>query len=196
MAAIPTGTKFHGVASFVDTENKGSAQLNAQRDAYEFPADFKELVQISYNGKIINLGAGSTAPFNGDTVEWGGIQSPTSQTSAIIFPYAVKIESIYFKMAEIITGASGDFNYVFELYTSGDLKADPNQAGTWTQFGALTTELTNADNNTAPGFVEDVSAQNLVIPANSMFAMAGIEVAGSIASSTSEAVVGIVVTKA
>ncbi len=38
--------------------------------------------------------------------------------------------------------------------------------------------------------------QNLVIPANSMFAMAGIEVAGSIASSTSEAVVGIVVTKA
>jgi len=196
MAAIPTGTKFHGVASFVDTENKGSAQLNAQRDAYEFPADFKELVQISYNGKIINLGAGSTAPFNGDTVEWGGIQSPTSQTSAIIFPYAVKIESIYFKMAEIITGASGDFNYVFNLYSSGDLKADPNQAGTWTEIGSLTTELTNSDDNTAPGFVEDVSAQNIVLPANTMFAMAGIEVAGSIASSTSEAVVGIVVTKA
>ena len=194
--AIPNGTKFHGVASFVDTENRGSAQLNAQRDAYEFPADFKDLVQISYNGKIINLGAGATAPFNGDTVEWGGIASPTSQTAAIIFPYAVKIQSIYFKMAELISGASGDFNYVFNLYTSASLAADPNLPTTWTQLGALTTELDDVDNNTAPGFVEDLSGQDLIIPAGSMFAMAGIELAGSITSTTSEAVLGIVVTKA
>lgn len=195
--AIPIGTKFHGVAPDVETENLGSKQANAQRNVYEFPADFqKDLVQISYNGKIINFGAGNNAPFNGDTVEWGGIQSPTSQTSVIIFPYAVKIQSIYFKMAQIISGASNDFNYVFNLYTSGDLAADPNQVGTWTQLGALTTELTNADNLTAPGFIEDVSPQNLVIPAGSMFAMAGIELAGSITSNTSDAVVGIVVTKA
>ena len=32
--AIPSGTKFHGVAPFVDTDNKGSAQANAMRDAY------------------------------------------------------------------------------------------------------------------------------------------------------------------
>ena len=32
--AIPDGTKFHGVASFVDTKNKGSEQANAMRDAY------------------------------------------------------------------------------------------------------------------------------------------------------------------
>lgn len=31
---IPNGTKFHGVAPFVDTENKGSQQANAMRDAY------------------------------------------------------------------------------------------------------------------------------------------------------------------
>jgi len=31
---IPSGTKFHGVASFVDTENKGSASANAMRDTY------------------------------------------------------------------------------------------------------------------------------------------------------------------
>jgi hypothetical protein len=195
--AIPNGTKFHGVAPHVETQNKGSQLANSDRDVYTFPEDFKVLdtVQISYNGKIINLGAGNNAPFNGDTVEWGGIQSPTTQTSVIIFPYEVKIQSIYFKMARIIN-ASVDFNYVFNLYTSGDLAADPNQAGTWTQLGALTTELTNADNLTAPGFVEDVSAQNLVIPAGSMFALAGIELAGSIGSSTTEAVVGIVVTKA
>ena len=32
--AIPDGTKFHGVAPFVDTKNKGSSQANAMRDAY------------------------------------------------------------------------------------------------------------------------------------------------------------------
>lgn len=32
--AIPDGTKFHGVAPFVDTKNKGSEQANAMRDAY------------------------------------------------------------------------------------------------------------------------------------------------------------------
>jgi len=34
MPTIPEGTKFHGVASGVDTENKGSATANAKRDAY------------------------------------------------------------------------------------------------------------------------------------------------------------------
>jgi hypothetical protein len=34
MKVIPNGTKFHGVAPFVDTENKGSEQVNAMRDAY------------------------------------------------------------------------------------------------------------------------------------------------------------------
>ena len=32
--AIPSGTKFQGVASFVETENKGSALSNAKRDSY------------------------------------------------------------------------------------------------------------------------------------------------------------------
>jgi hypothetical protein len=32
--SIPTGTKFHGVASFIDTVNKGSSQANSGRDAY------------------------------------------------------------------------------------------------------------------------------------------------------------------
>lgn len=32
--AIPDGTKFHGVAPFVNTKNKGSKQANAMRDAY------------------------------------------------------------------------------------------------------------------------------------------------------------------
>jgi len=43
--------------------------------------------------------------------------------------------------------------------------------------------------------VEDLTSQNLTIPAGSMFAMGGIELAGSITETTLEAVVGIVVTK-
>ena len=38
--AIPAGTKFHGVAPSVDTENRGSASVNAKRDAYAIE-DFK-----------------------------------------------------------------------------------------------------------------------------------------------------------
>ena len=32
--AIPAGTKFHGVSNLVETENKGSAQVNALRNVY------------------------------------------------------------------------------------------------------------------------------------------------------------------
>ena len=32
--AIPDGTKFHGVAAFVETKNRGSKQANAMRGAY------------------------------------------------------------------------------------------------------------------------------------------------------------------
>jgi hypothetical protein len=34
MAVIPNTQKFHTVAGTVDTENKGSAQLNAKREAF------------------------------------------------------------------------------------------------------------------------------------------------------------------
>ena len=34
MSTIPAGTKFHGVATGVDTVNKGSATANSNRDAY------------------------------------------------------------------------------------------------------------------------------------------------------------------
>ena len=34
MSTIPTGTKFHGVAPSVDTVDKGSALIDALREAY------------------------------------------------------------------------------------------------------------------------------------------------------------------
>ena len=38
--AIPAGTKFHGLAPRVETQNRGSKQSNSQRDAYAIE-DFK-----------------------------------------------------------------------------------------------------------------------------------------------------------
>lgn len=52
---IPPGTKFHGVAPGVETENKGSASRNANRDAYTIedfgggPASFKAVAERTEN---------------------------------------------------------------------------------------------------------------------------------------------------
>tara|TARA_R100001591_G_scaffold52869_2_gene62978 strand:+ start:20931 stop:21512 length:582 start_codon:yes stop_codon:yes gene_type:complete len=187
--AIPNGTKFHGVAPQVDTKNRGSAQLNSLRDVYTFPDDFAS-GGYSYSGIIINIGAGSTSPFNGDTVEWGGITSPTSQCSVLMFPEQVLITSVFFKMTAS-NAPTVDLDYVFNLYTSADLNADPMNAATWTQLGSLVTGLDGTSGDT-PGFVEDTTSLNLVVPAGSMLAMAGIENAGGFALNTIEAVVGLV----
>tara|TARA_R100000657_G_C4675154_1_gene120691 strand:+ start:108 stop:689 length:582 start_codon:yes stop_codon:yes gene_type:complete len=187
--AIPNGTKFHGVAPQVDTKNRGSAQLNSLRDVYTFPDDFAS-GGYSYSGIIINIGAGSTSPFNGDTVEWGGITSPTSQCSVLMFPEQVLITSVFFKMTAS-NAPTVDLDYVFNLYTSADLNADPMNAATWTQLGSLVTGLDGTSGDT-PGFVEDTTSLNLVVPAGSMLAMAGIDNAGGFALNTIEAVVGLV----
>ena len=47
--AIPSGTKFHGVASFVDTTNRGSELANSQRDAYTIE-DFSSFFSTPYQG--------------------------------------------------------------------------------------------------------------------------------------------------
>lgn len=187
--AIPNGTKFHGVAPQVDTKNRGSAQLNSLRDVYTFPDDFAS-GGYSYSGIIINIGSGTNLPFNGDTVEWGGITSPTTQCSVLMFPEQVLITSVFFKMTAS-NAPTVDLDYVFNLYTSADLNADPMNAATWTQLGSLVTGLDGTSGDT-PGFVEDTTSLNLVVPAGSMLAMAGIDNAGGFALNTIEAVVGLV----
>ena len=84
-----------------------------------------------------------------------------------------------------------DLDYVFNLYTSADLNADPMNAATWTQLGSLVIGLDGTSGDT-PGFVEDTTSLNLVVPAGSMLAMAGIDNAGGFALNTIEAVVGLV----
>jgi hypothetical protein len=58
MANIPDGTKFHGVASFVDTTNRGSVLANSMRDAYTI----EELSQF-VNNYIINNSVTKIRPY-------------------------------------------------------------------------------------------------------------------------------------
>ena len=53
--AIPEGTKFHGVASFVDTKNKGSEQANAMRDVYTIEQLSKFVNEYILNNSITRI---------------------------------------------------------------------------------------------------------------------------------------------
>ena len=193
--SIPDGTKFHGVAPEVPTENLGSATMNAKRNVYTYPDDFNAGGGgiYTYTGAIINFAGGSTQPFNGDTVEWGGISSPTNQTSVIIFPETVEITHLYAKVLQAVNTSNG-FDYVFKLYKSPDIFAgDPNVAGTWTTVSSNMGSNIGDDGVAAWGLDSgDLTGTGLVIPAGNMMAMAGILQGGNIVSTTAEAIVGIV----
>ena len=186
--AIPNGTKFHGLAPKVDTQEKGSVLANSARGVYTFPNEF-DLATYTYAGTIGNFGF-TANPFQGDTVEWSGITFPQDQTSVLMFPETVQITSVFFKACSSLGAASPDFNYVFNFYTSNDLNANATIPATWTQLGSLVTELTDAEDT--PGFIEDVSTQQLIVPQGSMLAMAGITLAGSVTVTDAEAIVGLV----
>ena len=53
--AIPEGTKFHGVAPFVDTKNKGSEQANAMRDVYTIEQLSKFVNEYILNNSITRI---------------------------------------------------------------------------------------------------------------------------------------------
>ena len=55
MSSIPAGTKFHGVATGVDTVNKGSATANANRDAYTIEDLASAINILIENNEIVRL---------------------------------------------------------------------------------------------------------------------------------------------
>ena len=83
MPNIPNGTKFHGVASFVGTTNRGSALTNSMRDAYtieELSQFVSEYIINSSVTKIIpyflTATAGGETDFDTDynmvDIDWSG----------------------------------------------------------------------------------------------------------------------------
>jgi hypothetical protein len=83
MSNIPDGTKFHGVASFVDTKNRGSKKVNSRRDKYTIE-DIGSTVDtyIIENGitklipEFITVGPGTTTVYTSNKnivdLTWSG----------------------------------------------------------------------------------------------------------------------------
>lgn len=77
--AIPAGTKFHGVAPGVETENKGSATANANRDVYTIEqfanyftqpgwARYDDTIYTSSNKYTLNDGVEVVVPNNAGNI--------------------------------------------------------------------------------------------------------------------------------
>ena len=122
MANIPSGTKFHGVASFVDTTNRGSALANSMRDAYTI----EELSQF-VNDYIINDSVTKIVPYfltatpGGSTdfdtnynmvdIDWDGV----SGTHVLNLPSAADIPYRVIRVSNNATVGANDKIHVTQL---------------------------------------------------------------------------------
>ena len=113
--AIPSGTKFHGVASFVDTENKGSASANAMRDAYTIEELSQFVNEYILNNSITRIipyflqasPSGSSdydTAYNMVDIDWDGV----SGTHVLNIPSATAIPYRVIRVSNNATVAAND----------------------------------------------------------------------------------------
>jgi len=177
--AIPTGTKFHGVAPNVRTKNLGSQQANAQRDVYAFPDDFKIPSYISFAGTMTNVGTSSTSILGGDTANFGTTKSTAADhIGFVIVTVPCKVISVGWKWASnvnfAIAAGQPEKELSFKLSKSvelgdGNLVNDP---AVWQSYD-LGTRL-DSDNWDYPGFIEDVSGLDIQLDAGNIITITAI----------------------
>ena len=160
--AIPIGTKFHGVAPDVETENLGSKQANAQRNVYTFPADFS--LPLSFAGTMINVGGLVTnvGPLGGDSADFGAEKGAASDhIGFVIATFDMEVVSVGWQWASTIdiSSAAGQSPTRFLSFklSVADLGQDMVNPSSWTDYSLST--VVSCDNNEPPypGFIEDVS---------------------------------------
>jgi hypothetical protein len=179
--AIPTGTKFHGVAPDVKTKNLGSQQANAQRDVYTFPDDFKLPSYLSFAGTMINVGGSPTSAsiLGGDTADFGTTKSTSSDhIGFVIVTVPCKVISVGWKWASSVnfSTAAGqpEKELSFKLSKSTDLGNGNlvGDASVWQSYD-LATRL-DSDNWNYPGFIEDVSGLDIQLDAGNVITITAI----------------------
>ena len=122
--AIPAGTKFHGVAPFVDTDNKGSEQANAMRDAYTI----EQIASAANSGAIqtitpylINASSGGCSVYDTDYnmsyITWTGGAGTYDLTlpSAVANPY---------RLIRVVTHSALSANNKVDVYSPGSEQID------------------------------------------------------------------------
>lgn len=110
--AIPAGTKFHGVASSVETENKGSAQVNALRNVYTI----EEIIAETASSDAVQLFQRTLTPaeilsFNGGgTLEL--ISAPGANKAIIVLDQMVYVDfnSVAYDSTQSFLTSYGDSN--------------------------------------------------------------------------------------
>lgn len=154
--AIPNGTKFHGVAPFVDTENRGSSLVNKRRDVYTYPDDFS--ITVMSNGTFVNFGTIGDAQdvLGGASVDWGVEQkNQGEQFPFLIMPFRAKIVSVGCQWGSEVDyqTARGSSTITFKI-SQAALGSNMTDAASWTQVGTLTTQW-DGTSGSSPGFLEE-----------------------------------------
>lgn len=157
--AIPIGTKFHGVAPDVETENLGSKQANAQRNVYTFPADFS--LPLAFAGTMINVGGLVTnvGPLGGDSADFGAEKASSGDhVGFVIATLDMEVMSVGWQWAskvEIGAAAGGVPKTLSFKLSVGDLGKDMTDPSNWTDYELNT--LVQTDGIEFPGFIETPS---------------------------------------
>jgi len=169
--AIPNGTRFIGISQEVDLTERKSNYLNNLTEAYTFPDDFNASSYLSYAGTMLNFGSNQLSPLGGYTADFGTIKSPLGQIGFVIVNQDCKVASLGWQWCaniQISTAAGSNKTLIFKISTAtvGGNMCNP---ALWTDYYITTT----IDTDTAPypGFVEDVSALNINVPAGSVVAV-------------------------
>jgi len=179
--AIPNGTKCHGVAPQVPTQNRGSAQLNSLRDVYTFPDDFQTPAVVMANGTYVNFGAtgGGADILGGSSIDWGVEQNTAGDHFPfLVVPFEAKIKGFGAQWGSTLDyqTARGSSTITFNVYKA-ELGTNMTDAASWTQVGAFVTEW-DGSSGVAPGFFEDATTLNLDIPSGSAIQVTAVASSG------------------
>jgi len=186
--AIPNGTRFIGISQEVDLTEKRSAYINSLTEPYTFPDDFNSSSYLSYAGTMQNFGSSGTISFlGGYTADFGTIKAPLGQIGFVIVTEDCKVTSLGWQWCSglsITTAAGANKTITFKISTA-TVGGDMTNAALWTDYFITTT--IDTDDTPFPGFVEDVSALNIDLPAGSVVAVTALSSGTFSTSSTAEA---------
>ena len=190
--AIPNGTRFIGISQEVDLTERKSDYLNSLTEPYTFPDDFNlsSSSYLSYAGTMTNFGGNQLSALGGYTADFGTVKS-LGQVGFIIVSQDCKVASLGWQWCaniQIFTAAGTNKSIGFKISTA-TVGGNMNNPSLWTDY--YITTIIDTDTAPYPGFVEDVSALNIELPAGSVVAVTAISSAPFDNSTSLEANVSI-----
>ncbi len=176
--AIPNGTRFIGISKEVDLTERKSTYLNSLTEPYTFPDDFNASSYLSYAGTMLNFGSNQLSPLGGDTADFGTIKDTSNEhIGFVIVSEDCKVSSLGWQWASIvsITAAAGANKTLTFKISTAPVGSNLNNSASWTDY--LISTSVDTDTAPYPGFVEDVSALNIDLPAGNVVTVTALSTA-------------------